>query len=191
VLIITPLLLFQQIGRAWGGLDILINNAGIDGKRAVSWDAELEAWRATPLYRHPHCSGHECSDHYWWPKISGKRYHEWTARVAALIIFIGFNLTFFPQFVLGHLGMPRRYHVYPPEFQTLNVLSTAGASIMAVGYVMPLFYLGWSFFRGRPSGPNPWGATGLEWQTPSPAPEHNFETTPIVTTGAYNYPELP
>lgn len=124
--------------------------------------------------------------HYWWPKISGKRYHEWTARIAALITFLGFNLTFFPQFVLGYLGMPRRYHVYPPEFQTLNVLSSAGASILAVGYLLPLCYLAWSFFYGRPAGPNPWGATGLEWTTPSPAPEHNFEHTPVVTTEAYH-----
>jgi cytochrome c oxidase subunit 1 len=129
--------------------------------------------------------------HYWWPKISGRRYHEWTARIAALITFIGFNLTFFPQFVLGYLGMPRRYHVYPPEFQTLNVLSSAGASILAIGYLMPLVYLTWSFFRGPPAGPNPWGATGLEWQTASPAPEHNFERTPVVTSGPYNYPPPP
>ncbi|HWA87745.1 MAG TPA: cytochrome c oxidase subunit I [Opitutus sp.] len=126
--------------------------------------------------------------HYWWPKISGKLYHEWTARIAAIITFLGFNLTFFPQFILGYLGMPRRYHIYPPEFQTLNVLSSAGASVLAIGYLMPLVYLGWSFFRGRPAGPNPWRATGLEWQTPSPAPEHNFEHTPVVTTGPYHYP---
>ncbi|HWL17274.1 MAG TPA: cytochrome c oxidase subunit I [Opitutus sp.] len=127
--------------------------------------------------------------HYWWPKISGRMYHEWTARIAALITFFGFNLTFFPQFVLGYLGMPRRYHVYPPEFQTLNVLSSAGASILAVGYLLPLVYLGWSFFFGRRAGPNPWGATGLEWRTPSPAPQHNFERTPVVTTEAYHRPE--
>ena len=127
--------------------------------------------------------------HYWWPKISGRLYHEWTARVAALTTFLGFNLTFFPQFILGYLGMPRRYHVYPPEFQTLNVLSSAGASILAVGYLMPLAYLGWSLFFGRRAGPNPWGATGLEWQTPSPAPEHNFERMPVVTTEAYHRPE--
>lgn len=126
--------------------------------------------------------------HYWWPKISGRLYHEWTARIAAIITFIGFNLTFFPQFILGYMGMPRRYHMYPEQFQTLNVLSTAGASILGIGYLMPLLYLGWSFFYGRKAGPNPWEATGLEWQTASPAPEHNFETTPIVTTGPYAYP---
>ncbi len=126
--------------------------------------------------------------HYWWPKISGRLYHEWLARIAALITFIGFNLTFFPQFVLGYLGMPRRYHIYPPEFQALNVLSSAGASILALGYALPLCYLTWSFFFGRRAGPNPWDATGLEWQTASPAPAHNFAETPVVTTAPYNYP---
>jgi cytochrome c oxidase subunit 1 len=125
--------------------------------------------------------------HYWWPKISGRMYNEWAGRIAALITFLGFNLTFFPQFILGYLGMPRRYHIYPQEFQALNVLSTAGASILGVGYLMPLLYLVWSFFRGRPAGANPWRVTGLEWQTGSPAPEHNFETTPVVTRGPYAY----
>jgi cytochrome c oxidase subunit 1 len=123
--------------------------------------------------------------HYWWPKISGRLYHEWTARIAALITFIGFNLTFFPQFVLGYLGMPRRYHIYPPEFQVLNVLSSAGATILGVGYAMPLCYLTWSFFFGHRAPANPWGATGLEWQTDSPAPQHNFIETPRVTGGPY------
>jgi cytochrome c oxidase subunit I len=125
--------------------------------------------------------------HYWWPKISGRLYNEWAGRIAALITFAGFNLTFFPQFVLGYAGMPRRYHIYPQEFQALNVLSTAGASILGIGYLMPLLYLTWSFFRGRRAGPNPWRATGLEWQTASPAPEHNFTATPVVTCGPYNY----
>ena len=84
--------------------------------------------------------------------------------------------------------MPRRYHIYPQEFQMLNVLSTAGASILAVGYAMPLFYLGWSFFYGKKAGPNPWGATGLEWQTNSPAPAHNFAATPVVKEEPYSYP---
>jgi cytochrome c oxidase subunit 1 len=126
--------------------------------------------------------------HYWWPKISGRLYHEWLARVAALTIFLGFNLTFFPQFVLGYLGMPRRYHIYPPEFQALNVLSTAGASILGLGYALPLVYLTWSFFFGRRAGPNPWDATGLEWRTSSPPPEHNFTEMPVVTTEAYHRP---
>ena len=80
-------------------------------------------------------------------------YPEWWARLAALLVFVGFNLTFFPQFVLGYLGMPRRYHAYAPEFQVLNVMSTAGASVLAVGYALPLFYLIWSLRFGRPAGP--------------------------------------
>ena len=87
--------------------------------------------------------------HYWWPKITGRMYPEYWARAAAILIFFGFNMTFFPQFILGVLGMPRRYHVYPPEFQVWNVLSSAGASILAVAYLLPLFYLGWSLFFGR------------------------------------------
>jgi cytochrome c oxidase subunit I len=83
--------------------------------------------------------------------------------------------------------MPRRYHSYPPEFQVLNVMSSAGASILAVGYVLPLVYLIWSLGYGKPAGPNPWGATGLEWQTPSPPPTDNFSATPIVTQGPYEY----
>src|SRR5262249_49506858 len=75
--------------------------------------------------------------HYWWPKITGRMYPEWWARLAALLVFVGFNLTFFPQFILGYLGMPRRYHAYAPEFQVLNVMSTAGASVLAVGYMLP------------------------------------------------------
>jgi len=125
--------------------------------------------------------------HYWWPKISGRMYPEYWARMAALLIFFGFNLTFFPQFILGYLGMPRRYHTYPPEFQFWHVLSSAGAAVLAVAYLMPLGYLGWSVFRGKPAGDNPWRATGLEWQTSSPPPEHNFAVTPTVTRGPYEY----
>jgi cytochrome c oxidase subunit I len=125
--------------------------------------------------------------HNWWPKISGKMYPEGWARLAALIVFIGFNLTFFPQFVLGYLGMPRRYYAYADEFQVLNVMSTAGASILAVGYVLPMVYLIWSLRYGQSAGANPWGATGLEWQIPSPPPTENFEETPIVEEPAYNY----
>jgi len=125
--------------------------------------------------------------HYWWPKISGKMYPEGLARISAMTVFLGFNLTFFPQFVLGYLGMPRRYAAYPPEFQMLNVLSTAGASILGVGYVLPLIYLIWSWRYGKPAPANPWRATGLEWQTPSPPPKHNFEETPEVARPAYDY----
>jgi cytochrome c oxidase subunit 1 len=125
--------------------------------------------------------------HFWWPKISGRMYPDAWARLAAAIIFIGFNLTFFPQYMLGYLGMPRRYAIYAPEFQVLNVMSSAGASILGVGYLIPLVYLVWSMRYGPVAGPNPWGAKGLEWQTPSPPPTENFEETPIVTEEAYAY----
>jgi cytochrome c oxidase subunit 1 len=126
--------------------------------------------------------------HFWWPKITGRLYPDYWARVAAALIFIGFNLTFFPQFVLGYLGMPRRYAVYPAEFQVLNVMSSAGASILGIGYVIPLIYLTWSMRYGPVAGPNPWRAKGLEWTIPSPPPTENFEEIPIVTEEAYNYP---
>ncbi len=125
--------------------------------------------------------------HFWWPKITGRMYSEFWGRISAAIIFIGFNLTFFPQFILGYLGMPRRYHAYPEEFQVLNVMSTAGASILGVGYLIPLVYLFWSMRYGKPASDNPWGARGLEWTTPSPPPVENFPVTPVVTEEAYAY----
>jgi cytochrome c oxidase subunit 1 len=125
--------------------------------------------------------------HYWWPKISGKLYPEGWARFGALVVFVGFNLTFFPQFILGYLGMPRRYHAYPEEFQVLNVMSSAGASILGVGYLVPLIYLVWSMRYGKAAPANPWGSTGLEWDTPSPPPTENFEVTPVVTGEPYHY----
>jgi cytochrome c oxidase subunit 1 len=126
--------------------------------------------------------------HYWWPKITGRMYPEGWARLSALVVFLGFNLTFFPQFILGYLGMPRRYHAYPPEFQVLHVLSTAGASVLAVGYVLPMLYFIWSLRYGEIAPDNPWGASGLEWQTTSPPPKDNFEITPVVDHGPYEYP---
>ena len=131
--------------------------------------------------------------HYWWPKITGKLYPEMWGRLAAVIVFIGFNLTFFPQFILGYLGMPRRYWDYShmPEWQALNVLSTAGASILAIGYLLPLVYLFWSLRYGKDAGDNPWRATGLEWKTSSPPPTFNFDETPVVTWEAYEYDKMP
>src|SRR6185437_6533090 len=125
--------------------------------------------------------------HFWWPKITGRMYPEYWARAAAILIFVGFNITFFPQVILGVLGMPRRYHVYPPEFQVWHVMSSAGASILAVAYLMPLVYLTWSLFWGAQATANPWNATGLEWQTSSPPPKENFSMTPAVTRGPYDY----
>jgi cytochrome c oxidase subunit 1 len=125
--------------------------------------------------------------HYWWPKMTGRLYPEIWARFAAILTYVGFNLTFFPQFVLGYLGMPRRSYTYPPEWQSWNLLSSAGASILALAYILPLLYLGWSLFFGRKASANPWRATGLEWATPSPPPQHNFERTPVVTLEPYCY----
>jgi cytochrome c oxidase subunit 1 len=125
--------------------------------------------------------------HYWWPKITGRMYPERIGQFAALTMYIGFNLTFFPQFVVGYLGMPRRYHAYAPEFQIYNVLSTAGASILGVGYLLPFIYFLWSLKCGKKAPANPWEATGLEWQTPSPPPKHNFVEVPVVTEPPYQY----
>ena len=125
--------------------------------------------------------------HYWWPKMTGRMYPEWPARIGAAIVFIGFNLTFFPQFVAGYLGMPRRYHAYPPEFQVFNVLSTAGATILGVAYLFPMVYLAWSWKYGQPAGNNPFNVKGLEWETTSPPPTENFPETPVVVGEAYDY----
>lgn len=125
--------------------------------------------------------------HFWWPKMTGRMYAEGIAKLAALIIFTGFNLTFFPQFVLGFLGMPRRYHWYPEEWQMLHVMSSAGAFLLGIGYLLPMLYLLWSLRNGALAGPNPWGATGLEWKTQSPPITHNFEETPIVIEEPYAY----
>ena len=125
--------------------------------------------------------------HFWWPKLTGRLYPEAWAKFAALLVFAGFNLTFFPQFILGYLGMPRRYHAYAPEFQVLNVMSTAGASILGLGYLIPLIYLLWSLRYGERAGNNPWHAKGLEWETTSPPPKFNFQEQPVVTEEAYAY----
>jgi cytochrome c oxidase subunit 1 len=125
--------------------------------------------------------------HYWWPKITGRMYSDTLAKLAALVVFVGFNLTFFPQFILGYLGMPRRYHMYPPEWQALNAMSSLGATVLAVGYLLPMLYFSWSLFKGERVGANPWLATGLEWKTQSPPLAENFPETPVVTEGAYEY----
>jgi cytochrome c oxidase subunit I len=126
--------------------------------------------------------------HFWFPKITGRMYPEGWAKFAALITFVGFNLTFFPQFLLGYMGMPRRYHAYAPEFQVLNVLSSAGASILGIGYLLPMIYMAWAWRKGPIAPQNPWGAKGLEWeQSPTPPPTYNFEEQPVVTEEAYNY----
>jgi cytochrome c oxidase subunit 1 len=125
--------------------------------------------------------------HYWWPKMFGVMYSEFWSRISAILVFVGFNLTFFPQFLLGYLGMPRRYHAYPDEFHVLNVLSSAGASILGLGYALPVIYFLYSLKKGELAGANPWGASGLEWEVPSPPPTENFAVTPRVTSEPYEY----
>jgi cytochrome c oxidase subunit 1 len=138
--------------------------------------------------------GYLAALHYWWPKMTGKMYPQSWAKLSALLVFVGFNLTFFPQFILGYMGMPRRYHSYPEEWWALNLLSSAGSSILAVGYLLPAIYLLWSLKYGRIAEKNPWGARGLEWEVVDTLPHpHNFERVPIVTRPAYDYdhPEEP
>jgi cytochrome c oxidase subunit 1 len=125
--------------------------------------------------------------HYWFPKITGRMYNESWAKVACLFLFLGFNTLYFPMFILGWQGLPRRYYDYPPEFQELNVVSTVGSWIVAVGLILLFTNLLRSARKGAPAGMNPWGGTTLEWQTTSPPPEENFEEIPVVTEGPYVY----
>lgn len=127
--------------------------------------------------------------HFWWSKMTGKMYSEFWGKISAMLVFVGFNLTFFPQFILGYLGMPRRYAAYPEELQVLNILSTAGASILGIGLVLPVIYFAHSLVLGKKASGNPWLLPGLEWRTSSPPPTENFEKTPIVTWEAYDFGE--
>jgi cytochrome c oxidase subunit I len=125
--------------------------------------------------------------HFWWPKITGRMYSGFWSRLVAPVTFIGFNFTFFPQHILGYLGMPRRYHAYPPEFSLWHALSSADAVLLAIGYLMPLVYLSISLVRGQRASSNPWAATGLERQTTSPPPPENFLRPPDVPHRPYAY----
>jgi cytochrome c oxidase subunit 1 len=127
--------------------------------------------------------------HYWWPKISGRLYSETAGKISALLVFIGFNVTFFPQFIMGWMGMPRRYHYYylAPEYQPYHIMSSLGSSVLALGLILPAFYLTYSLFKGPRASSNPWGAHGLEWTTPSPPPTTNFTEIPIVTDEVYDF----
>jgi cytochrome c oxidase subunit 1 len=127
--------------------------------------------------------------HFWWPKMFGRMYPDSWGKMSALLVFIGFNLTFFPQFVVGFMGMPRRYHYYyfAPEFQPYQMASSLGASVLAVGLLLPACYLTWSLKYGPKAGRNPWNARGLEWECPTPPPTTNFESRPYVEHEAYDF----
>jgi cytochrome c oxidase subunit 1 len=125
--------------------------------------------------------------HYWWPKMTGRMYNEMLARVAAVTIFIGFNITFLTQFVLGSKGMPRRYYDYLEQFQPLNQMSSFGAWILGASFLTIVLYLAHSLRHGARASANPWGSLGLEWRTPSPPPLENFEKTPVLEYGLYDY----
>jgi cytochrome c oxidase subunit I len=125
--------------------------------------------------------------HYWWPKMTGRMYNEKLGRLAAVIIFVGFNVTFLTQFVLGSKGMPRRYYDYLEQFQPLHQMSTFGSWILGLGFLIMVTYLMRSLRSGPPAPANPWGALGLEWRTPSPPPLENFEQDPTLEIGPYDY----
>lgn len=128
--------------------------------------------------------------HYWWPKAFGRMYNERQGRIGAVLVFIGLNVTFFPQFLLGTRGMPRRYYNYLEEFQGLHQLSTVGAYILGLGFLITAVSL-LSTLRKKADAPaNPWGGATLEWKTASPPPYYNFKTTPEVTGGPYEYEDL-
>ncbi|MDR8390014.1 cytochrome c oxidase subunit I [Aliifodinibius sp. S!AR15-10] len=125
--------------------------------------------------------------HYWWPKMFGVMYNETLAKIACFLIFVGFNVTFLPQFVMGAQGMPRRYYNYVEQFTAYHQVSTVGSFILGIGFLMVVYYLIRSIYKGKNAGANPWGSRALEWQIPSPAPPHNFEYTPVIVHGPYDY----
>ncbi|MBX7231997.1 MAG: cbb3-type cytochrome c oxidase subunit I [Bdellovibrionales bacterium] len=125
--------------------------------------------------------------YYWIPKMFGRMYNEYWARITFVLIFVGFNVTFFPQFVLGALGMPRRYFDYLPVYEPLNRISSVGAWTIGVGFLIGLFVIIQAIFKGEKAPENPWGGKTLEWQTASPPPHENFHNQPVVTAGPYEY----
>jgi cytochrome c oxidase subunit 1 len=129
--------------------------------------------------------------HYWWPKITGRMYDEKTANIGAALLFIGFNVTFFTQFLLGFKGMPRRYFDYDPAFAKLHAFSSVGSWILGVGFLVTLYCFIQSLRKGAAASANPWGGTTLEWTTQSPPIAHNFVDTPTVTTGPYDHSRVP
>ncbi|KPP95186.1 MAG: aa3-type cytochrome c oxidase subunit I CoxA [Bacteroidetes bacterium HLUCCA01] len=126
--------------------------------------------------------------HYWWPKMTGKMYNELWAKIASVVLFIGFNVTFLPQFVMGSQGMPRRYYSYIEQFQTLHQTSTVGSWVLGLGFIIVGIYLTISLFsKANKASSNPWGARALEWMSSSPPPHHNFNHTPVVLHNPYDF----
>ncbi|HEX3344158.1 MAG TPA: cbb3-type cytochrome c oxidase subunit I [Polyangiaceae bacterium] len=125
--------------------------------------------------------------HYWFPKMTGRMYSEKWGLVGSTLVFAGFFLTFFPQFLLGNAGMPRRYATYPPQFQTLHVISTVGSWILGASMLLTLGYLVVALFRGERAGDNPWDSRSYEWYTTSPPPKHNFTGEPVFPLDPYDY----
>jgi len=129
--------------------------------------------------------------HHWWPKMFGKMYNERWALLGAALVFIGFNVTFFTQFIVGSKGMPRRYATYVPEFELLHQISTVGSWIIAAGFLVHLAVFVQSLAAGRKADPNPWGGLSLEWTTDSPPIEHNFHHEPVIHNGPYDFDDTP
>jgi cytochrome c oxidase subunit I len=129
--------------------------------------------------------------YYWFPKITGRMLNERLGHLHFWLTFIGFNITFLPQHVLGLDGMPRRVFTYAqPEFQPLNLVSTIGAIMLAVSTFPFVLNVVLSLVKGKRAGPNPWRALGLEWTVSSPPPIHNYPTPPVVTRDSYGYGEV-
>jgi cytochrome c oxidase subunit 1 len=125
--------------------------------------------------------------HFWYPKMTGKMFNEKIAKIAFAFVFIGFNVTFLPQFILGTEGMPRRYYDYPPRFHSLHELSTIGSWILAIGMFMMAINLLRGLFNGEKAPANPYHSLSLEWQVPSPPPQENWDEIPQVTDWTYGY----
>ena len=125
--------------------------------------------------------------HYWCPKMTGRMYPDRLGLICAVLVFAGFFFTFFPQFLLGNAGMPRRYYDYPARFQNLHVMSTLGSWVLGLAMAITLFYLIRAAFVGERVGPNPWNSRSYEWATESPPIKHNFEDTPIFENDPYAY----
>jgi len=128
--------------------------------------------------------------HFWWPKMWGRMFSNLWSKISVALIFVGFNVTFFTQFIMGSQGMPRRYHNYLDQYQPLHAFSTYGSYIMGLGFVIMAVYLFHSIFKGKPAGNNPWASLTHEWSLSSPPPTHNFDEIPKSDNGPYDYDKI-